>query len=82
MLGCSSQEFCYEAGMDRAKQLYVQAQEMLQLLGIDTRRLALVEVPVGGGEVVAKKLNGFCRRIARIDRERAKTTEKVTAAAK
>ena len=79
MLGCPSQECSYEAGMERAKQLYIQGRHMLQLLGIDARRLSLVEVPVGGGKVVAKELNAFCRRITRLDAAKAKEADKVPA---
>jgi coenzyme F420-reducing hydrogenase delta subunit len=76
LLGCPAQECSYEGGMERAKELYAQMQNMLQLFGIDVQRLALLEVPVGGGDMVASKLNAFSRRIARLDAARVQRPDK------
>jgi coenzyme F420-reducing hydrogenase delta subunit len=66
MAGCLSENCHYESGMEWAKELFAQAKKMLNLLGIDPKRLALEEVPVGRGDVLARLLSSFEKRIRRV----------------
>ena len=63
LLGCPSDDCHYESGMASAKEVFVQARKMLNLLGIDPKRLALVEVPLGRGDFLANRVSGFVKRI-------------------
>ena len=63
LLGCPPEDCYYESGMERAKELFTQARKVLHLLGIDPKRLALVEVPLGRGDVLAKRVSTFVKRI-------------------
>ena len=65
LLGCPPESCYYESGMEKAKELFTQAGKMLNLLGIDQKRLALVEVPLGGGDFLAKQVSNFVKRIGR-----------------
>ena len=64
LLGCPAQDCSYEAGMEKAKELFTQAKQVLRLIGIDQRRLALLEVPLGGGDFVSRELSAFAKRIS------------------
>ena len=64
LLGCPPEDCYYESGMERAKELFTQARKVLHLLGIDPKRLALVEVPLGRGDVLAKRVSTFAKRIS------------------
>jgi len=66
MLGCPPDDCHYESGIVMAKELFTQARRVLNLLGIDQKRLAFVEVPLGGGELLAKQVSAFARRIGKI----------------
>ena len=65
LLGCPSEDCQYESGMERAKELFIQARKVLHLLGIEPRRLALVEVPLAGGDVLARQVSTFAKQIGR-----------------
>jgi len=77
LLGCPSETCCYESGMEKAKELFTQAKKVLNLLGIDQQRLALVEVPLGGGDVVARQISAFARRVKRLISKRLPVAERV-----
>ena len=64
LLGCPPEDCYYESGMESAKELFTQARKVLHLLGIDPKRLALVEVPLGRGDVLAKRVSTFVKRIS------------------
>jgi len=64
LLGCPPEDCHYESGMERAKELFTQARKVLHLLGIDPKRLALVEVPLGRGDVLVKRVSTFVKRIS------------------
>jgi coenzyme F420-reducing hydrogenase delta subunit len=49
-----------------AKDLFTQTKKMLNLLGIDQKRLALIEVPLGRGDLLARQVSFFVRRIGKI----------------
>ncbi len=66
MLGCAAGECHYHAGTQKARELFSQARKTLGLLGIDTRRLALEEEPLGKGSALAKCLSAFAARIERL----------------
>jgi len=63
LLGCPPEDCHYESGMEKTKELFTQARKVLHLLGIDRERLALVEVPIGGGEIFARQVSSFVERI-------------------
>jgi len=63
LLGCPSDDCHYESGMASAKEVFTEARRVLNLLGIDPKRLALVEVPLGRGDVLANRVSGFVKRI-------------------
>ena len=65
LLGCPQRDCYYECGMTRARELYAEARNVLHLLGIDTRRLAIVELPVGRGDILTKQVSTFIKRISR-----------------
>ena len=62
---CQPGDCHYEFGAERAKELFTQARKVLHLLGIEPKRLALVEVPLGGGDVVAGLVSTFAKQISR-----------------
>lgn len=65
LLGCPSDDCHYESGMASAKEVFTEARKMLNLLGVDPKRLALVEVPLGRGDVLARKVSSFVKRISK-----------------
>ena len=65
LLGCPPEDCHYESGMTRAKEVFNQAKKMINLLGIDQKRLALVETPLGRGDFLANRVSSFVRQIKR-----------------
>lgn len=65
LLGCPSDDCHYESGMASAKEVFTEARKMLNLLGVDPKRLALVEVPLGRGDVLARKVSSFVKHISK-----------------
>ena len=63
LLGCPPDDCHYESGMAKAKEVFTQARKVLHLLGIESKRLALVEVPLGRGDILAKRVSTFVKRI-------------------
>ena len=63
LLGCPAESCQYESGMKRAKAVFTEAKRILYLLGIDLKRLALVEVPLGRGDLLAKQVSAFVKRV-------------------
>ncbi|MFC2036227.1 hydrogenase iron-sulfur subunit [Chloroflexota bacterium] len=61
LLGCPSDDCHYESGMEKAKETFAQAKKLLRLLGIDQKRLALVEVPIGRDDILTRKVLSFVR---------------------
>ena len=74
LLGCPPEDCYYESGMERAKELFTQARKVLHLLGIDPKRLALVEVPLGRGDVLAKRVSTFVKRISEAGSSRLRSS--------
>jgi len=66
LLGCQPEDCHYESGIALAKELFTQTKKVLNLLGIDQRRLALVEVPLGRGDLLAKQLSTFVKRVGKV----------------
>jgi F420-non-reducing hydrogenase iron-sulfur subunit len=66
LLGCPEDDCHYESGITKAKEMFVQARQILGLLGIEKQRLELLEVPTGEGDFVAKKLAVFARKINKL----------------
>lgn len=65
LLGCPPDDCHYESGVSRTKEVFTQARRVLQLLGIDEKRLALVEIPLGKGDLLARQVSTFVRRIGK-----------------
>ena len=65
LLGCPPGECHYEAGTEGAKELFSRARKVLHLLGIEPKRLTLVEVPPGERDVLARQFSTFARQIDR-----------------
>ena len=65
LLGCPPKDCYYKSGMENAKEVFTQAKKILYLLGIEPKRLSLVEVPLGRGDVVAKQVSAFVKSINR-----------------
>jgi len=54
-----------ESGITSAKEVFTEARKMLNLLGVDPKRLALVEVPLGRGDILARKVSSFVKHISK-----------------
>ncbi len=63
LLGCLPDDCHYESGIASAKEVFTQTRKVLNLLGIDQKRLALVEVPLGRGDLLVNRVSGFVKRI-------------------
>lgn len=64
LLGCPERECQHGDGMGKAKELLRQARKILHLLGIDQRRLALVEVPLGRDDILARRVSAFVKYLS------------------
>ncbi|MBT4512509.1 MAG: hydrogenase iron-sulfur subunit [Chloroflexi bacterium] len=62
LLGCPPGSCHYEFGVDRTKESVAQMKKMLNLLGLGSKRVHLVEVPPDDGEFVARRINAFVKR--------------------
>ena len=76
LLGCPAGACHYESGIDRAREMFTQARKTLNLLGIDPKRLALAEVPLGRGDVLARRLSAFVKRIGGVGSNRLRPRAK------
>ena len=81
LLGCPPERCNYEDGMKKAKELFAQARKVLHLLGIDPRRLALVEVPLGGDDIVAREISAFARQISKAGIQPLRSTTRIASPA-
>lgn len=63
LLGCAPGSCHYEFGADETKEVVAQTKRVLNLLGMGSKRIHLVEVPAGDAEFVAGRINRFVRRI-------------------
>jgi coenzyme F420-reducing hydrogenase delta subunit len=77
LLGCPAEQCNYQSGMKNAQELYKQAKAMLNLLGIDKQRLALVEVPTGDGEFTDRTLTAFAAKVEKLNSSSRHTKIKV-----
>jgi F420-non-reducing hydrogenase iron-sulfur subunit len=66
LLGCLPEDCHYESGIVVAKKLFAQTKKMLNLLGIDQKRLVLIEIPLGRGDLLARQVSSFVRRVSKI----------------
>jgi len=66
LLGCPEADCYYDSGMEKTRELFMQARKMLHLLGIEPERLVLVEVPLGRGDILVKQISTFVKRIGRV----------------
>ena len=81
LLGCPTADCHYESGMEKAKELFAQTKKVLELLGIEPKRLALTEVPLGRGDILAGRLSSFVKRISRADSNKPRSRRKVASPA-
>ncbi len=63
LLGCPSGSCHYEFGVDRSREEVSQIKKMLNMLGMGSKRIHLVEAPANDGEFVARRINAFEKRI-------------------
>ncbi len=63
LLGCPSEHCHYGSGASKAKESVAEVKKMLNLLGMGSKRVHLVEVPPGDGEFVARRINAFEKRV-------------------
>ena len=76
LLGCPPQKCYYESGMEKAKELFTEAKKVIHLLGIDPKRLDLVEVPLGRADVLTRRVSTFVKRISRAGSSRLRPSAK------
>ena len=67
LLGCPPDDCHYEFGMARAKEVFAQTKKLMDLLGIDDNRLALLEMPLGRGDYFSQKVRRFVRKIKQLE---------------
>ncbi len=65
IFGCPAEECHYDSGMEKARVMFTQARKTLNLLGIDPKRLALVEIPVSGDDMFVKRVSAFVKDIGK-----------------
>ena len=65
LLGCPPQECHYGSGMERAKEVFDQATKILHLLGINPRRLDLIEIPLGRDDIFVTRISAFAKYISK-----------------
>lgn len=63
LLGCPSGNCHYEFGIDRTKEMVAQTKRMLNLLGMGSKRVHLVELPAGDADFLAKRIDAFVKRV-------------------
>ncbi|MFC1987081.1 hydrogenase iron-sulfur subunit [Chloroflexota bacterium] len=81
LLGCPTADCHYESGMERAKELFAQTKKVLNLLGIEPKRLALAEIPLGRGDILAGRLSSFVKSISQADSNKLRSRRKVASQA-
>ncbi len=64
IFGCTPEDCHYDSSMEKAKEIFTQARKTLNLLGIDPKRLALVEIPVSGDDRFVKRVSAFVKDIS------------------
>ncbi len=64
IFGCPPEDCHYDSGMEKAKEVFTQARKTLNLLGIDAKRLALVEIPVSGDDMFVRRVSAFVKGIS------------------
>ncbi len=65
MLGCPPSDCHYDSGPEKAREMFTQTRKMLYLLGIDQKRLDLIEVPLGRDDVFAKRVSAFVEYVSK-----------------
>ena len=68
LLSCPAGHCKYESEK-MVKEVFNKAKKMLRLLGIETK-IALIEVPLGRGDILAKQVSAFAERIRGTDSSR------------
>lgn len=61
--GCEAGECHYLTGNERCKDVVQDAKELMEILGIESERLALVLLPMSEGEQFTKAVEDFANRI-------------------
>ncbi len=65
IFGCPPEECHYDSGMKKARGIFTQARKTLNLLGIDSKRLALVEIPLSGDDRFVRRVSAFVKGIGK-----------------
>ncbi|MDD4858912.1 MAG: hydrogenase iron-sulfur subunit [Dehalococcoidales bacterium] len=73
LLGCPPDDCNYDSGSEKAKGVMLQAKQLANLLGINQKRLDLIEVPVGGSDIVAERLTAFVKQVNKLDSPKSKS---------
>jgi len=76
LLGCPSGECHYGTGIDKTKETVGQIKKMLNMLGMGSKRVHLVEVPPADGEFAARRLTAFVKRTQEMGPSPVKYTSK------
>lgn len=63
LLGCPPEQCHYSSGTEQARKVLNQSKQILDLLGISTKRLALLEVPLGEGKMLAEQISRFVAQV-------------------
>lgn len=62
LLGCPSGRCRYRSGIEQTKLMVAQVKRMLNMLGMGSKRIHLVEVPAGDGEFAVRRITAFVKR--------------------
>lgn len=63
LTGCEAGECHYLTGNERCKDVVQEVKELMDILGIEPERVAMVSLPMGEGEQFVKAIEDFTRRI-------------------
>lgn len=63
LLGCPGEECHYGTSANRARVVFSQARKTMRLLGLEPKRLQLVEVPAGSNGALVKQAAAFAKYI-------------------
>ncbi len=62
LLGCASGNCRYEFGIESARESVAEAKKILNLLGMGSKRVHLIEAPPGAGDFAVRRMSTFVKR--------------------
>lgn len=62
LLGCTSGNCHYKFGIDSSKETVAETKKMLNLLGMGSKRVHLVEVPPADSDFLVRRIDAFVKR--------------------